>query len=314
MVLGTTIDSRRLMVSVGNFTILDFFDRSANNDDPRRSFFNMAFMTHASWDFPSDARGYSWGGVAELFWDDWSARIGRITPPQDPNQLPVDFRITQLYGDELEIEHDHVLLGEPGAIRLLGYRNRVDTGRFADAIAAFQSDPARFNAAACTGFNYSSGNFNAPDLCWVRRPNVKLGIGLNVEQKITDDVGVVFRAMYSDGQTEVDAFNAADRSLSLDVVATGPAWRRPFDRAGLGFATSWISDVHAQYLAMGGIDGFIGDGRLSWAPEGVAEGFYSFNLLKAIWLSGDYQFLWNPGYNSARGPVHILGARVHAEF
>jgi hypothetical protein len=314
MVLATKVDSRRLVLEAGSFTILDFFDRTSINDDPRRTFLNMAFMTHASWDFPSDARGYSYGAVAELFWDDWAMRIGHITPPQNPNQLPVDFDILHHYGDELELEHDHTLLGQPGFVKLLGYRNSVVTGRFSDAIAAFQADPARYNAASCTSFNYGSGNYTAPDLCWVRRPNVKLGIGLTAEQHITSDLGVVLRGMYSDGQTEVDAFNAADRSLSLDVVAKGPPWHRPFDVAGLGFATSWISDVHAQYLAMGGVDGFIGDGRLSWAPEGVAEGFYSFNLLKAIWLTGDYQYLWNPGYNSARGPVHIFGARVHAEF
>jgi high affinity Mn2+ porin len=46
----------------------------------------------------------------------------------------------------------------------------------------------------------------------------------------------------------------------------------------------------------------------------VVEAFYSVNLLKAIWLSADYQFLWNPGFNADRGPVHILGGRVHAEF
>ena len=314
MVLATTVDSRRLVLEAGNFTILDFFDRSTVNPDPRETFLNMAFMTHASWDFPSDARGYSWGGVAELYWDDWAARIARITPPQNPNQLPTDFRIWQFYGDQLELEHDHVLLGQQGAVRLLGYRNNVDTGRFADAISAFQADPARYNAGDCTSFNYGSGNFNAPDLCWVRRPNVKVGIGLNVEQHITSDIGVVLRAMYSDGQSEVDAYNPADRSLSIGAVAKGSSWHRPFDVTGVGFATSWISDVHAQYLAMGGIDGFVGDGRLHWAPEGLVEGFYSVNLLKAIWLTGDYQFLWNPGFNSDRGPVHILGGRIHAEF
>ncbi len=314
MQLGGAVDSRRLVLDVGSFTVLDFFDRSTINWDPRQTFLNMAFMTHASWDFPSDARGYSWGGVAELYWDEWAARFGRITPPQNPNQLPTDFRIWQFYGDQLELQHDHVLLGQPGAVRLLGYRNNVDTGRFADAIGAFQSNPARFNAASCTGFNYGSGNVTAPDLCWVRKTNVKLGIGINLEQYVTDDIGVFARGMYSDGQSEVDAYNPADRSLSIGAVAKGSRWHRPFDVTGVGFATSWISDVHAQYLAMGGIDGFVGDGRLHWAPEGVVEGFYSVNLLKAIWLTGDYQFLWNPGFNSDRGPVHILGARVHAEF
>lgn len=313
MQLATVVDRRRLVLTAGNISILDTFDRNSVSWDPRQTFFNMAFMTHAAWDFPSDARGYSWGGTAELYWDDWALRVGRITPPLEPNQLPIDFRLWQFYGDEVEIEHDHVLFGQQGAVRLLGYRNSVDTGSFADAIAAYQANPLK-NAADCTSFNYGSGNFTAPDLCWVRKPNVKMGIGINVEQHLAGDVGVFLRAMYSDGQTEVDAFNSADRSFTLGAVAKGSAWHRPFDVTGVGYGASWISATHAQYLAMGGIDGFVGDGHLSWAPENVVEAFYSFNLLKAIWLSGDYQFLWNPGYNSARGPVHILGARVHAEF
>jgi hypothetical protein len=42
--------------------------------------------------------------------------------------------------------------------------------------------------------------------------------------------------------------------------------------------------------------------------------FYSLNLKKAIWLSADYQRIWNPGYNADRGPVDLFGGRVHAEF
>ena len=319
MQLATVVGSRRVVLTAGSFTILDMFDRNSVNFDPRQTFFNMAFMTHAAWDFPSDARGYSWGGVAEADWDEWALRVGRITPPQNPNQLPVDFRIGKYYGDQVELEHDHVVLGQPGAVRLLGYRNSVDSGRFDDAIAIFHSNPLRFNAAAASmtpgcPFNYGSANVTAPDVCWARRSNVKVGAGLNLEQHLTADFGVFARAMVSDGQSEVDAFNAADRSVSLGIVGKGSTWRRPFDVAGVGFGMSWISEVHARYLAMGGVDGFIGDGRLRQAGEGILEGFYSVNLLKAVWLSGDYQFLWNPGYNADRGPVHILGARVHAEF
>jgi hypothetical protein len=314
MQLAATVDARRLVLTAGNFSVIDVFDRNSVTWDPRQTFFNMAFMTHASWDFPADARGYSYGATAEMYWDAWAMRLGRMIPPVDPNTQAVDFRFWDVYGDQLEIEHDHTLLGQAGVVRLLGYRNSVTAGRFSDAIAAFQADPARYNAASCTGYNFGSGNFTAPDLCWVRRNNVKVGIGLNVEQYLTPDVGLFFRGMYSDGQTEVDAYNAADRSVSFGAVAHGTPWHRHFDVAGVGFAMSWISDVHAQYLAMGGIDNFIGDGRLSLAAEGLTEAFYSFNLARAIWLSGDYQFLWNPAYNSARGPVHILGARVHAEF
>ncbi len=316
MQLATVVDKRRLVVTAGNFTILDMFDKNSVTGDPRRGFLNMAFMTHASWDFPADARGYSYGGVAELYWDDWALRYGRIIPPQLPNSEAVDFRIWEFYGDQIELEHDHVLFGKPGAVRLLGYRNSVYSGAFADAIAAFRANPAE-NAAGCGSanlYNFGSGNATAPDLCWVRRQNVKMGIGINVEQYITDDIGLFFRGMYSDGQTEVDAYNAADRSLSFGSMAKGSAWRRPFDLAGVGFAMSWISQIHAEYLAMGGVDNFIGDGHLSQAAEGVVDVFYSLNLFKAIWLSADYQYLWNPAYNSDRGPVNIFGARVHAEF
>ena len=316
MQLAATVTSRRLVFTLGNFTILDVFDRNSVSWDPRQTFLNMAFMTYASWDFPSDARGYSWGGTAELYWDDWALRIGRITPPQNPNSLAIDFRIWKFYGDQIELEHDHRLFGRPGAVRLLGYRNHVDTGSFNDAIAAFQADPSK-NSEACSAaglYNYGSANATAPDLCWVRQPNVKLGAGISVEQYVARDIGLFLRAMYSDGHTEVDAYNPADRSFSLGAVAKGTLWHRPFDVTGAGFGMSWISTAHAAYLAMGGVDGFVGDGRLQQAGEGIVEAFYSFNLLKAFWLTGDYQHLWNPGFNADRGPVNIYGARIHVEF
>ena len=81
--LGTVVDSRRLVLTAGNFTILDVFDRNSVSGDFRQNLVNMAFMTYSSWDFPSDARGYSWGGTAEVYWDDWALRVGRITPPQE---------------------------------------------------------------------------------------------------------------------------------------------------------------------------------------------------------------------------------------
>jgi hypothetical protein len=314
--LGGSTRNRRIVLTAGNFTILDVFDHNSISPDPRQTFLNMAFMTYASWDFPSDARGYSWGATGELYWDDWAFRIGRITPPQNPNALAIDFRLWKYYGDQIEIEHDHKLLGQAGAVRLLGYRNHVFTGSFDDAIAAFEANPAN-NAANCQTegyYNYNSTNTTAPDLCFVRKPNDKLGIGVSLEQHFTDDIGLFFRGMYSDGRTEVDAFNSADRSIAIGAAAKGSAWRRPFDVTGVGFAMSWISDSHAKYLAMGGVDGFVGDGALRQAGEGVVDAFYSFNLIKAIWLSPDYQFIWNPGFNADRGPVHIFGGRVHAEF
>ncbi len=313
MVLGTVVDSHRIVLTVGNFSDLDVLDRSNVAFDPRQTFLNMAFMTYAAWDFAADARGYSYGAAVELYWDDWVLRFARMAPPQNPNQLPINFHLWQYYGDALELEHDHVLFGQPGAIRILGYRNFEFIGRFSDAISAYAANPAK-NAAACTSFNYGSGNFTAPDLCWVRKGNQKLGIGISIEQFVAKDIGLFLRAMYADGESEVDAFDPADRSFTIGAIARGSWWGRPFDVTGVGFGMSWISTIHAQYLAMGGVDGFVGDGHLQQGGEGIFEVFYSVNFFKALWLSGDYQFLWHPGFNTARGPVSILGVRVHAEF
>ena len=38
--LGTTVDSRRLVFTVGNFSVLDIFDKNNVTGDPRQTFFN----------------------------------------------------------------------------------------------------------------------------------------------------------------------------------------------------------------------------------------------------------------------------------
>ena len=317
MQLGGTVDRRRLVLRVGNFTVLDFMDKNEFANDPRQQFFNMAFMTYSAYDFGSDARGLSFGAVAEIITDDWALRLARITPPKNPNDLSWELRLYKYFGDQIEIEHRHKLFGQSGAIRVLGYHNRVNAGRFDDAIAAFESDPAGKNAASCFGttrYHYGSTNASAPDLCWARRTNNRVGIGLALEQHITNDVGVSFRGMLSDGQSEVYAYTPTDRSLAINLLAKGASWGRPRDLAGIGAAGNWISSIHARYLAMGGVDGFVGDGHLKVAPEYVAEAFYSVNVLNPLWISADYQYLVNPAFNADRGPVHIIGGRAHAEF
>lgn len=311
--LATNYQARRLTLIIGNFSVLDFFDKNNFSGDLRRQFINMAFLTYAAYDFAADARGYAWGAIAQLDFDDWTVKLARATPPVHPNQLQLDFHFWEHYGDQLEVEHNHTLFGRSGAVRILGFRNQETMGRFADAVAAFQADPSK-SAANCPGFSYGNDSTTAPDLCWARKPNIKVGIGVNVEQEILDDVGVFARAMYADGKSEVYSFTSNDRSLSFGVMGRGNLWGRHRDLAGIGFGIGWISYEHAQYLNLGGVDGFIGDGKIHRAPESVFECFYAYKLPKVVWLTADYQLISNPAYNSDRGPVHIIGVRAHAEF
>lgn len=314
--LGETVDKRRLVFTVGNFGVLDVFDKNNVIGDLRKSFFDEAFMTYPAWDFPADARGYSMGAAAEFYWDQWAVRFMRGMPPVEPNSQTLNFQPFKYYGDQLEFEHDHELFAhQPGAVRLLLYRNREIMGRFADAIAAFEANPAEYNAANCGSlYNYGSENANAPDLCFVRKTNVKKGIGVNAEQNITPNIGVFVRAMYSDGRTEVEAYDSADRSASAGAVVKGALWGQPLDSIGFGVGTSWISALHAKYLEMGGVDGFIGDGALTKAAEHMTEIYYSRHIARSIYVSLDYQRVWNPAYNAARGPLNLFGGRFHFEF
>jgi hypothetical protein len=226
--------------------------------------------------------------VAEIISDDWSLRLGRISPPKNPNALSWEMRLYKYFGDQIEVEHRHQIFGQRGAIRVLAYHNRVMAGRFDDAIAAFGSTFGAKNAVMCgTRYNYGSTNVNAPDLCWARRTNNKAGIGVALEQHLTESIGVSLRAMLSDGQSEVYAYTPTDSSLAVNVLAKGDAWGRPRDVTGIGGAMNWISSIHARYLAMGGVDGFVGDGHLRQAPESVFEAFYSVNVLNPLWLSAD---------------------------
>jgi hypothetical protein len=314
LALGKHVAHNRLTITVGRFSVLDFVDKNTYSGDLRRQLFNMAFMTYAPFDFPADTRGYTVGAGAELYIGDWAVRFFRAAPPKLPNQTELELQFWKFYGDTLEIEHDHEIAGYQGAVRVLAFRNHENMGAFADATDAFVADPSK-NAAECDGmFNYGSTNQNAPDLCWVRKPQDKLGIGVNVEQAISPDIGLFLRAMIADGRTEVYSFTSTDRAISLGALALGKRWRRPDDYVGIGFGAGGISETHATYLKLGGVDGFIGDGKLNPGTETVAEAFYAANLMSSIWLSGDYQFIVHPAFNAARGPVHILGARIHAEF
>ncbi len=313
MQLGGMVDSRRLVITAGNFSILDFFDKNSFSGDLRRQFNNMAFLTYAAYDFAADARGYTIGLIAEYYHDDWAFRIGHILPPADPNQLPLVFKPFTYYGDQIELEHKHELFGQPGAVRVLGYRNRENMGRWDDAINAYQLDH-NLNATTCVGFNYGSDNSTAPDLCWARKPNIKMGIGVNFEQQITDDIGLFFRGMYSDGKTEVYSFTSNDRSISFGGIMKGSRWGREDDSVGIGYGMGWISKEHAKYLNMGGIDGFIGDGRLNQGIESVVDLFYSLGVYDSLWFTADYQHIENPAYNADRGPVNIYAIRGHFEF
>lgn len=295
--LAGSVAKRRWVLTAGNISVLDVFDGNAYSHDPRTQFLNWSLMTHGAYDFAADARGYTWGAALEWYHDDWVVRAGRFLQPKEPNQQALDARILRHYGDQIELEHAHRLGDQPGKLRLLAFRNRARMSRFQDAL----------DLAARTGA--------LPSIDDVRHgEQIKRGFGLNVEQAVSDDVGVFGRASWADGKTETYAYTEIDRSISGGVVVKGGAWGRAQDSAGFAMARNGLSKVRREYLAAGGLGFFIGDGRLNYRPEVVLETFYSLNLTRQTWLTLDWQHIRNPAYNADRGRVNVASVRLHAEF
>lgn len=313
MQLAHAVSSRRFVLTAGNLAIIDIFDRNAFAGDIRQQFLSMNFATYTAYDFGADARGYSWGLAGEYFIDQWVLRAGRFLLPVLPNQLELDHQFFKHYADQVEIERGHTWRGHPGKIQVLAYRNVAQMGRWDDAMNALAADPSR-NAANCTEYNYGSANATAPDLCYVRGRHVKYGLGMSLEQALSDDAGINLRVMKSDGRSEVDAFESSDASAALALLIKGTRWKRAQDSVGLGIAQNWISSAHADYLSMGGVDAFIGDGAIRRAAERSYEAYYNVGVTKFAWLTLDYQRVTNPAYNADRGAVDLYGLRLHAEF
>lgn len=295
--LAGVVDKNRLVLTVGNFSTLDVFDKNAYAGDPRRQFMNWGNMTHAAYDYAADARGFGWGAAGEWYQGDWVLRLGRMTGPVTPNDLPVDFDILKHYGDQIEVEHAHEWGGQPGKLRLLAWRNRAVLARYRDAI------------------NDGLANNRAPDILRVRNgEQFKVGLGVNLEQAVSPTLGVFFRAMQTDGATETYAFTEVDQSLAAGLAWQGAVWGRARDTLGLSLIQNELSKDRREYLEAGGLSFFIGDGRLRYQPEMIFELYYSLSLAKKTFLTFDFQRIHNPAYNADRGPANFGGVRLHTEF
>ena len=59
----------------------------------------------------------------------------------------------------------------------------------------------------------------------------------------------------------------------------------------------------------------VGDGKLTnYQTERIGELYYNAQINKNLFLTVDYQFVANPGYNADRGPVNVFAIRAHVEF
>jgi len=296
---GECLPSRRLTITAGKFSMADIFDNNSVSHDPRKQFMNWALMNNAAWDYPANTRGYTEGVVIEYYSKAIILRVAETLMSKEANGEVMETDITKSRGETFEAEKDYKIKNRKGAVRLLLFHNLSHAGNYRTAINNLLN-------RTDTTMNVNTVTTNEGN---------KYGFGINAEQELTDNVSAFFRYSWNDGHTATWEFTEIDRSLSTGLQIKGTKWKRPNDMLGAAFLVNGLSKDHWDFLNYGGYGFMLGDGTLPhYGSEQIFETYYSIPLAKTIWLSGDYQFVMNPGYNRERGPINVGALRVHIEF
>ncbi len=137
---------------------------------------------------------------------------------------------------------------------------------------------------------------------------------MSFDQELSHDIGVFSRLGWNDGKTEDFAFTAIDRLAEGGVSVKGTSWHRKDDVVASAFAAAGISGVHAVYLAQGGLDFLIGDGKLNYAPEYLWETYYSAQVVSRLLRNARRAALQQSGLQSRSrsgvGGVRSVAHRV----
>jgi high affinity Mn2+ porin len=292
--LAGTRDRDVLTITVGKISTTDIVDQVQIVSDPHTQLMSWGLWASASYDYPADTRGYTYGATADLSIDWWSVRAGAFLEPKTANGMELEWDVTKARGLVGEAEARYTLRGLPGAARALVFLNTAHMGNYDQALAQSPTSPdvtaTRANGRTKAGFAASA--------------NQDLGSGL----------GVFLRVSYNDGRNETWAFTEIDRSIAGGVIQSGSRWGRPGDEAGLGLVVSGLSGPHRRYLAAGGYGFLIGDGELGYAPEILGEAYYRLAVTREVAVGVNYQPIFHPADNADRGPVHVLTGRVHVAF
>jgi high affinity Mn2+ porin len=303
-------DISRLTFTLGRFSAADIFDQNAYANDPTTQFMNWAFVNNEAWDYPADSIGFTTGLAIELNQPKWTLRYGFFQVPAEQNSLtwedkfllwpynnsPADGPFFEAWGMVAELERRYTLNDHPGTIRFLAYLNRADMAKYSDATAILQA--------------------GGPGADWqaARSYHLKYGFGLNWEQEIAQNIGVFSRLGWNDGQEEGWMFSDVSYAGSLGLSINGAFWHRPDDTFGLAGVANGLSKAGQEFFQAGGTGILAGDGNLNYGLEKVVETYYDFKIYKNLHGAADYQFVDNPAFNRARGPVSFIAGRLHWEF
>jgi high affinity Mn2+ porin len=294
--LAQEVPIRRLEFRVGKFSLVDFFDINEVGSDSHLQFMNLALVNNAAYDYAGDARGYTYGVLAEFYDRGWTVRFAEALMPTAPAGVQFDWNLRRSKEENVEIELHPTPFRQNGTtVRLLSFISHANRGDYRDAIDAFLS-----------------GTTPTPVVETTRKQGrQKYGFGANLEQIINARMRAFARFSWVSSRYESYEVN---QSASIGADYSGYRWHRADDKVGAAFVTSGISKDVQTYLKLGGRGLLLGDGNLNYGREDIMEGYYTAHIWRGLYASADVQYVTHPGYNVDRGPLWVPSLRVHIEF
>ncbi len=296
------IPTKYFALTVGKVSIADYFDDNSFSHNPRNQFLSWGLMSNGAWDYPANTRGYTPSAILEYISKKIEVRYAMSMLPITANGNVMDKNIAKANANSFEIKYKYAIKGLQGKASALAFYNTTLMGSYTAQNIV-------------TTYDSINPTFPINDYSIVASRQYgrsKYGIGVNVEQYITPNMGVFARASYNDGQNETWCFTEIDRAFSIGASLNGTKWKRNNDVVAVAYCLSGLSQQHVNYLSKGGLGFIIGDGRLNYANEHLFETYYSASLLNGkITPSFVYQFILNPAYNKDRGPISVYSFRLH---
>jgi high affinity Mn2+ porin len=296
--LATRLPSHRLVLRVGKFSLVDFFDFNEVGSDSHLQFMNWTIDNNGAYDYAANTRGYTWGAVMEYDAPVWALRFGEAMMPKVANGENLDADLFRAHSENVELElRPSVIPRRHSALRLLTYVNTADMGDYRQAIN-----------------EYLAGLTPVPNITATRQQGrIKYGFGVNAEQDLTSLVRIFGRWGWNNGRTESFCYTEVDHTVDFGGDLRGIPWR-PYDKVGAAYVVNGITGDHRRYLQLGGLGFLLGDGNLSYGQEQIFETYYTAHLWRGLFLSPDFQHIVNPAYNRVRGPVWVEAMRMHVDF
>ncbi len=307
-------DISHLTFMLGRMTPLDIFDHNTYADNPNTQFLNWATMSNMTFDYGQDTIGYETGFMAELNQPKWALRYGFFPMPQYTNYQNIGsgnggddelltwpasgayLPLLKSWNQAVELELRYRIQSHSGTVRLLAWLTHSYMDSYTAATTILLTDGPNANIAPAEAWHYA------------------YGFGLNWEQEIKKGIGLFSRLGWNDGQTQALEFTDANWTASLGLSLNGAIWDRTGDSCGVAEIISGASLANQRFLEAGGLGILAGDGTLTYGPENVVEVYYNCKFFNFINITLDGQYVTNPAFNQARGPVPVFAVRTHWSY